>query len=167
MKDTAIIDLGASGWYLVRDAPVSNVNANAPKLRMGTATGQPQETEASCKLTLDGMPPGLFGHIMPSFRHNILGIGMICDKYCKVLFIKRSVIMYDNNEKPLLTVWRHTDGSMLWGISLQLYISNVQPCPNNPDNIQEEATLGLFSVYDLPYEEALVNYLHASAGYHV
>ena len=113
------------------------------------------------------MPPGLFGRIMPAFRHNLLGTGIMCNKDCKVLFTKRSVIIYDKNKKLFLIWWRETDGAKLTRISLQPDLANVQPCPDDPDNIQEEATLGLFSVYDLPYEEALVNYLHASAGYHV
>ena len=164
-KDTAIADLVASGWYLVPDAPVSNVNAHALKVRVGTATGQPQEFEAICELPLDDIPPGLFGHIMPSFPHNILGIGIMCDKDCKVLFTKRSVIIYDKNKRLFLIWWRETDGAKLTRISLQPDLANVQPCPDDPDNIQEEATLGLFSAYDLPYIEALVNYLHAAAGY--
>ena len=88
MKDTAILESGASEWYLVPDAPVSNVNAHAPKVHVGTATGQPQESEVCCELPLGGMPPDLFGHIMSSFRHNLLGIGIMCDKDCKVLFKK-------------------------------------------------------------------------------
>ena len=69
----------------------------------------------------------------------------MCDKDCKVLFTKRSVINYDKYKKPLLAVWREIDGSNMWHISLQPYLANVQPCPENPDNIQEKATIGLFS----------------------
>ena len=67
MKDTAIVDSGASKWYLVPYDLVSNVNAHAPKVRVGMVTVQTQESESSCELPLDGMPPGLVGHIMPSF----------------------------------------------------------------------------------------------------
>ena len=48
MKYTEILDSGASKWYLVPYAPVPNVNAHAPKVCVGAATGQPQESEASC-----------------------------------------------------------------------------------------------------------------------
>ena len=133
---------------------------------MGTEIGQPKESEASCELPLDGMPPGLFGRIMPAFRHNLLGIGIMCNKDCKVLFTKRSVIIYDKNKKPFLTGWSKTGGANVWRISLHPDMANVQPCPNDPDNIQEEATLGVFSAYDLPYIEVIVKYLHTSAGYH-
>ena len=39
-QDTAIVDLGASGWYFIPDAPVSNVNKTAATIHGGTATGQ-------------------------------------------------------------------------------------------------------------------------------
>ena len=95
MKDTAILESGASEWYLVPDAPVFNVNAHAPNVRVGNAKVHPKEFEASCELPLGGMPPGLFGNILPSFWHNLFGIEIMCDKDCKVLFTKRSVIIYD------------------------------------------------------------------------
>ena len=37
-KDMAIMDSGASGWSFIPDALVSNVNAQAPQIRVGTAT---------------------------------------------------------------------------------------------------------------------------------
>ena len=45
---TAIVDLGASGWYFTTDAPVSNVNKTAAIIRVGTTTVQAQTSEASC-----------------------------------------------------------------------------------------------------------------------
>ena len=62
---------------------------------------------------------------------------------------------------------RETDGAKLWRILLHPDLSNVQPCPNNPDKIQEEANIQVFSVYDLSSVEALVKYLHAADGYPV
>ena len=136
MKDTSIGDSGASGCYLVLDALVSNVNTYAPKIHVGTEKFHPQESEASCELTLDRMPHGLLSHIIPYFRHNLLGIGIMCDKDCKVLFTERFVIIYDKNKNLFLTRWRETDGANMWRILHQPDLTNVQPCPNDPDNIQ-------------------------------
>ena len=170
MKYTYISDSGKSGWYLVPDYLVSNVNAHPSKVCMGTATGQTQESEESFELPLDGIPTGLFGHIMASFQNNILVIGIMCDKDCKVLFTRRSVIIYDNNTKPFLTGCMDTDGSKLWRIWLKTDLDNVQPCTKDPeelDKIQEEDTLGVFSAYAFPYLEALVKYFHGAARYPV
>ena len=104
--NTAIGDSGASGWYFKPGAPVSRVNQAAEKIRVGTAFGHEVELAASCELPLPDIPPDQFGHIMPGFRHNLLGIGNLCDKDCRVVFTKHSVVIYDKNNKPFLTVWR-------------------------------------------------------------
>ena len=105
-QDTAIVDSGASGWYFTPGSPVSNVNNTEATIHAGTATGQAQTSEASCKLTTPDLPPGLFGHIMPGFTHSLLGIGSLCDKYCKFLFTKHSVSIYESSDKPFLKGWR-------------------------------------------------------------
>ena len=87
-QDTAIVDSGASGWYFTPDAPVFNVHKTAATICVSTATGQAQESGASCELPLTDLPPGLFGHVISGFKHNLLGIGNLCDKDCKVLFTK-------------------------------------------------------------------------------
>ena len=164
-RDTAIVDSGASGWYFTPDAPVSNVNPHAAKICVGTATDQPQFSSASCELPFDGMPPDLFGHIMPAFRHNLLGIGILCDKDCKVLFTKQTVIIYDKNNEPFLTGWRETDRAKISRISFGPDPSDLLPCSDDPTNEPEETTLAAFSAYDLPSIEALDKYFHAAAGY--
>ena len=118
-QDTSIVDLGASGCYFTPGAPVSNVNKTAAKIRVGTETGQAQTSEASCEFPLPDLPPGLFGHIIPGFTHNIFGIGNICDKYCKVLFTKQSGSIYDSNNQPFLKGWREASGAKLRRISLR------------------------------------------------
>ena len=89
LLDTAIVDSGASGWYFRTGAPVTNVDRTAAKIRVGTATGQAQQSDASCTLPLPDIPPGLFGHVMGGFSHHLLGIGNLYDKDCKVVFTTR------------------------------------------------------------------------------
>ena len=93
-QDTDIVESGASRWYFISGAPVSNVNNSVETIHVGTATVQAQTSEASCELPLPDLPPELFGHIMPGFTHNLLGIGNLCDKDWKVLFTKHSVSIY-------------------------------------------------------------------------
>ena len=79
-KNTSVVDSGTSGWLFTPNAPLSKVDAQASKIRVGTATGQPQVSTASCELPIKGIPTGIFGHIMPSFHHNLLGIGVLYEK---------------------------------------------------------------------------------------
>ena len=102
---------------------------------------------------------------MPSFRHNLLGIGVLCDQDCKVLFTIRSVIIYDKDNKPFLTEWIETVRAKLWRISLNQDLSDIPPFPEDHNATPEEATIEAYSAYDLPSVEALVKYFHAAAGY--
>ena len=100
------MDSGASGFYVIPGAPVSDIDPSAPRVRLGTAAaGQLQESTARCRIPIKGMPSDLFAHIMPGFQHSLLGIGIMCDKDCKVLFTKRRVTIYDKNGTPFLTGW--------------------------------------------------------------
>ena len=132
---------------------------------MGTEVGHAVKSAASCELPLQDIPPDLFGHIMPGFQHNLLGIGNMCDKDCRVLFTKRSVVIYNKNNKPILMGWREANRDKLWRILLKPELNPLPTLHNDPEHDpQEEATLDAFSAYDLPSVEALVIYLHAAAG---
>ena len=142
-QDMYIVDSGASGWYFTPDVQVSNVNKTAATIHVGTSTGQAQTSEAYCELPLPDLPPGLFGHIISGFTHNIFGIGNICDKYWKLLFTKHSVIIYDSNNQPFLKGWRETSCARLWRISirqdLRMDLSNCLLCHEEPEaDAQEE-----------------------------
>ena len=156
-QDTAILDSGASGWYFTPGAPVSNVNKTASTIRVVKSTVQAQTSEASCKLPLPDLPPGLFGHIMSGFTHNMFVIGDICDKDCKVLFTKHSGSIYDSNNQPFLKGWRETSGAKLWRISLRpdLRPGLAKYLPSNKetkaDSQEKQAHLQTFSAYDLPF----------------
>ena len=98
--------------------------------RYGDGTGT--TSEASCKLPLPDLPPGLFGNIMSGFTHNLFDIGNLCDKYFKVIFTKNSVSTYDGNNQQFLKGWRETSGAKLWRISLRPDLrpdlANCPPC---------------------------------------
>ena len=143
------------------------MDAQAPTIRVGTVTGQPQVSAASCELPIEGIPTGMFDHIIPSFRYNLLGIGVLCEKDCKVLFTKRSVIIYDRDNKPFLTGWRETDREKLWHISLKPDLYNFPPFPEDPGATQEELTLEAYITYDLPSVKELFKYFHAATSYPV
>ena len=84
----------------------------------------------------------LFGHIMPGFRNNLLGIGNLCDKDCKVVFTKQPVVIYDKTNRPFLTGWWEANGAKLWRISLNPELNYLPTLPNDPKHDpQEEATM--------------------------
>ena len=96
---------------------------------------------------------------MPSFQHNLMGIGKLCDNDCKVVFDKTTVTVLANNGSILLQGWREPTGAKLWRFSL---IPNQQVAPST--TTQHSAA---HSASDLPSVGALVRYLHAAAGFPV
>ena len=139
-QDTAIVDSGARGWYFTPGAPVSNVNKTAATIRVGTKTSQAQKSEASCEWPLPDLPPEIFGNIMPGFTYNLFGIGNTCDKDCKVLFTKQSVIIYDSNDQPFLKGCRETPGAKLWRISLRPDLRpDLAKCPPRNEDTKADS----------------------------
>ena len=113
---TAVVDSGASNIYFAKDAAICNFDLSAPKVNVGTATGQVQRSTGTAELNLPSLPANFptKGHEMPSFKHTLLGIGKICDADCKVVFTKEAVVVYNAQEQPILSGWRETSGPKLW-----------------------------------------------------
>ena len=84
IQSTAIVDSGASNLYFGPSAPHINFNPAAPKINVGTATGQVQQSTGTAELNIPMLPAAFpkTGHVMPSFKHTLLGIGKICDADC-------------------------------------------------------------------------------------
>ena len=92
---TGIVDSGATDIYFAADAPIVNVNLSASKVKVGTATGQSEQSTGIENLNLPQLP-SLFpitGHIIPGFRHTSIGVGPLCDAYCIVTFTHAAVIV--------------------------------------------------------------------------
>ena len=183
-EETAILDSGAMGTYLTPEAPTKSMDPSAPQIRVGTASGQPHRSRAAAELhvpTPAGTPP-FQGHVMPPFKHNLMGVGDFCDRDCEVHFSKEAVVVYDPNMDPLIAGWREElrpgqSGKRLWRVSLRPEEDLI------PEELSvrgeaykgagyrarkvEKADLEAFSAYDLPSVEALVKYFHAAAGYPV
>ena len=100
---------------------------------------------------------------MPTFKHNLLGIGRLCDHECTFLFDSDAVTVYAKNNKTiLLKGWIDTTGAKLWRFSLR-------PEENHVSSIQTKSPTipTALNTHDLPSVGALVRYLHAAAGFPV
>ena len=142
-----------------------NIDGSAPKVTVGTATGQTQNSTGKEELNLPKLPSGfpVTGHIMPGFIHTLMGVSPLCDADCTVTLTRAAVIVRDAQGSPVLTGWRDQSGPRLWRVALQPGESNL---PNMPHN-ENRTTLEVYSAYDLPRVEALTRYFHTSAGYPV
>jgi hypothetical protein len=65
---------------------------------VGDAAGSKHCSSAQADIQLD--LPSRNNKIMPSFQHNLIGIGKLCDNDCKVVFDKMAVTVFAHNTAP-------------------------------------------------------------------
>ena len=142
-----------------------NIDRTAPKVTVGTATGQTQLSTGTGELNLPKLLTNfpVTGHIMPGFRHTLIGVCLLCDADCTVTFTRAAVVVRDPHGNPVLTGWRKQSGPRLWRIDLQPDETTLPSMPYGAD----KKTLEAYSAYDLPRVAALIRYLYAAAGYTV
>eukprot|EP00804_Cyclotella_cryptica_P029094 CCRYP_005281-RA/>CCRYP_005281-RA protein AED:0.19 eAED:0.20 QI:0/0/0/0.71/0.16/0/7/0/1210 len=129
----------------------------APAATVSDAASKQHCSSAQAEILLDH--PDRTAKIMPSFQHNLMGIGKLCDNNCRVVFDKTTVTVFANDGSTLLQGWREQHGAKLWRFSL---IPNQQVSPGGAS----QAPMAL-NARDLPSMGALVHYLHAAAGFPV
>ena len=114
ISNTAILDSGASGIYFTTDAPVLHVNPSAPITRVGDAAGNCHQSSAQASHQLSALPITK-GNIMPTFKHNLFGVGQLCDNGCRVLFDTDKVTIFNKvDNSTLLQGWHEPIGTKLW-----------------------------------------------------
>ena len=166
-QETDIVDAGASGLYFTPEAPVMNINEWAPKITVGSVSGQPFVSKSACEMARPELKGrlALDGHVMPGFKHNLAGISKWCDEDCTVKYTKTDVTIYNPQGVPIVRGWRESPPSKLWRMALVPH--KDQQDQQMQDHKGETVPLSAFSVYDLPSVEALVRFFHAAAGYPV
>ena len=158
---TGIVDSGATHIYIAPSAPYSQPNKKATPITVGTANGKMVKSEATATppiLQLAADFPTT-GYIMPSFTNTLIGIGPICNAYCKVLFTKKDVVVISLEGKTILTGRREKNLPKIWRFALK---------PNGQGKIDTATNLNTpaeHNAYDLPSLEDLVRYMHEAAGF--
>ena len=78
--------------YVIIDSPCGELNTNVPPIVVGTETGHQHKSVSSCIIPLTKLPFRQ-GHIMPTFCHNLMGIGTLFDKGRSVIYDNTAVIV--------------------------------------------------------------------------
>ena len=81
------------------------IDRSAPKVTVGTTTGQTQNSTGTGELNLLKLPSGfpVTGHIMPGLRHTLTGVGPLCDADCTVTLTRAALLVRDARGSPVLT----------------------------------------------------------------
>jgi hypothetical protein len=85
---TGIANSGSNGHYFAPNIPVANHNPQALTVGVCVANGCPERSVASATLALAiSLPPAaLLGHVMPSFPHTLIGLGLFANHDCTIVF---------------------------------------------------------------------------------
>ena len=104
-KATGISDSGATDVYFSTDSPVVNIDRAAPKVTIGTATGQTQKSAGTGNLALPNLPSGftIKGHPIHGFFHTLIRLGPLFDADCTVTFTHEAVIVCNKQGTAVLT----------------------------------------------------------------
>jgi hypothetical protein len=79
-----------------------------------------QTSVASATLaSVSVLPPAtMWGHVMPSFPHTLIGLGPFANQGCKIIFDKTLVTVFHPDGHPILNGWWDLDGPCLWQFPL-------------------------------------------------
>ena len=79
---------GKKHLYIAQTAPHGPPNSSAATIKVSTANGQVETSEAESTLPITQLAPDLptTGYIMPSFSNTLIGVGPIFDENCTVIF---------------------------------------------------------------------------------
>ena len=119
----------------------------------------PHRSLASCDVSLAQLM-FVVGHIMTSFHHNLMWIGLLCDHDYRALFKNKAVTVFSQDGNVLLRNWRKKVGAKLWVLSL---------CPKGHSKLPTALASGptALNAHNLTSITALVKYLHICAGFPV
>jgi len=90
-RQFAISDSGATGHFVMEDAPVTNVRPTRHPVRITCPNGETMSSTHECNLDIPWLPQEMTkAHIVPGLTHSLLiSIKKFCDEGCRVIFDKK------------------------------------------------------------------------------
>ena len=149
-NESAIVNLGASVTYLIKNVPKLNGRGDAPPIRVGTDSGEDQRSLSTCDLDKPNVPSNfpVYVHVMPGFQEKLIDIGPIFDADYSFTFTKDAVIIYSPKGHPVFTGWQKAEGPRIWRMSLMPNADRVPDIVKAPE--AQQSTLEAFNAYNLP-----------------
>jgi hypothetical protein len=145
---TAIVDSGCTGHFLLVTAPCLNKVKSRNALTVRLPNGATMESSHTADLDIPELNADASkAHVFPGVaHHSLLSVGQLCDEGYIVTF-RRDTVTICNSEHSKLLSGPRDDTTGLWRINLK------QTNKHTPDPIAN-------NVYELRNTRALVHYLH-------
>jgi hypothetical protein len=151
--ETAIVDSGCTGHFLLVNAPCQHKVKSQNPLRVHLPNGDTMDSTHTVSLYIPGLSKSAsIAHILPGMVNDyLLSVGQLCNEGYYVTFRINAVTIYSAAGMSILKGSRDLNTG-LWRINLR---------HEKPQHTISVAN----NVYELRYTGALVNYLH-KAMYH-
>jgi hypothetical protein len=146
--ETAIVESGCTGHFLLVNAPCLNKVKSQTPLTVRLPNGAAMESSRTAELNIPHLnATASIPHGFPGMaNHYLLSVGQLCNEGYVVTFKNASVIVCDSQKFQILSGPRDSDTG-LWRINLKQDTQQIhQPVANN--------------VYELRNTGELVHYLH-------
>jgi hypothetical protein len=146
--ETAIVDSGCTGHFILVNAPCLNKVKSQTPLTVRLPYGATMESSHTAELDIPTLNAAESkAHVFPRMaNHSLLLVGQLCNKGYIVTFKKALVTVCNSQKSQILSGPRDLDTG-LWRINLRQDKQQIhQPITNN--------------VYELRNTGALVHYLH-------
>jgi hypothetical protein len=146
--ETAIVDSGCTGHFLLVTAPCLNKVESWTPLTVRLPNGATVESSHTADLDIPELNAAASkAHVFPGMaHHSLLSVGQLYDEGYIVTFQRDTVTICNSKNSKLLSGPRD-DTTGLWRINLKQTNKHI------PDPIEN-------NVYELRYTGALVHYLH-------
>jgi hypothetical protein len=146
--ETAIVDYGYTGRFLLVNAPCLNKVKSQNPLMVRLPNGATMESSHTAALDIPELNTAAsIGHVFPGMsNHSLLSVGQLCNEGHTVTFKNASVTTCDSQEFQILSGAGSLDTG-LWRINLRREHQQPQQAVAN-------------NVYELRNKGAFVNYLH-------
>jgi hypothetical protein len=146
--ETAIVESGCTGHFLLVNAPCLNKVKSRTPLTVRLPNGATMESSHTADLDIPELNTAASkAHVFPGMaNHSLLSVGQLCDECYIVTFRKDTVTICDSGNSQILSGPRDVNTG-LWCINLKQTNNHItEPIANN--------------VYELRNTGALVHYLH-------
>jgi hypothetical protein len=146
--DTAIVDSGCTGHFLLVNAPCLNKVKSQTPLTSRLPNGATMESSHTAELKIPELNAAAsMAHVFPGMaNHSLLSVGQLCNEGYIATFKNASVAVCNSQEFQIMSGPRDLDTG-LWRINLRQYNQQVHQAVAN-------------NVYELRNIGALVHYLH-------
>ena len=115
-EQTGILYSGATHIYIAPNAPYEKMDTTGKHIRVGTANGQVANSTAMATLPIPQIKAEFptKGYIIPTFKNTLIGVVLICDADCTVVFKKENVTVLSPKGEPILQGWREDKLPRIW-----------------------------------------------------